>query len=201
MRDRHIAPGIAAAALAALLVGGALVAMAGPATDRLKPEIDKVVVTLESPALKGESKTAERRQALRSITDGVFDWNEMAKRALGRHWAARTPAEQQEFVSLFRDLLERAYVSKIERYAGEPITYVGEVADGDLTTVRTKITTRQNQEVAIDYRMFKDGDRWRVYDVLIESISLVNNYRTQFDGIIKTSSYDELVKRLKARSS
>ena len=201
MRDRHIAPGIAAAALAALLVGGALVAMAGPATDRLKPEIDKVVVTLENPALKGESKTAERRQALRSITDGVFDWNEMAKRALGRHWAARTPAEQQEFVSLFRDLLERAYVSKIERYAGEPITYVGEVADGDLTTVRTKITTRQNQEVAIDYRMFKDGDRWRVYDVLIESISLVNNYRTQFDGIIKTSSYDELVKRLKARSS
>ena len=201
MMDRYIAPGIAAAALAALLVGGALVAMAGPATDRLKPEIDKVVATLENPALKGESKTAERRQALRSITDGVFDWNEMAKRALGRHWAARTPAEQQEFVSLFRDLLERAYVSKIERYAGEPITYVGEVADGDLTTVRTKITTRQNQEVAIDYRMFKDGDRWRVYDVLIESISLVNNYRTQFDGIIKTSSYDELVKRLKARSS
>jgi len=201
MRDRHIASGIAAAALAALLVGGTLVAMAGPATDRLKPEIDKVVATLENPALKGESKTAERRQALRSITDSVFDWNEMAKRALGRHWAARTPAEQQEFVSLFRDLLERAYVSKIERYAGEPITYVGEVADGDLTTVRTKITTRQNQEVAIDYRMFKDGDRWRVYDVLIESISLVNNYRTQFDGIIKTSSYDELVKRLKARSS
>jgi len=201
MRDRHIASGIAAAALAALLVGGALVAMAGPPTDRLKPEIDKVVATLENPALKGESKTAERRQALRSITDSVFDWNEMAKRALGRHWAARTPAEQQEFVSLFRDLLERAYVSKIERYAGEPITYVGEVADGDLTTVRTKITTRQNQEVAIDYRMFKDGDRWRVYDVLIESISLVNNYRTQFDGIIKTSSYDELVKRLKARSS
>ena len=201
MRDRHIASGIAASALAALLVGGALVAMAGPATDRLKPEIDKVVATLENLALKGESKTAERRQALRSITDGVFDWNEMAKRALGRHWAPRTPAEQQEFVSLFRDLLERAYVSKIERYAGEPITYMGEAADGDLTTVRTKITTRQNQEVAIDYRMFKDADRWRVYDVLIAGISLVNNYRTQFDGIIKTSSYDELVRRLKARSS
>jgi phospholipid transport system substrate-binding protein len=200
MRDRHIASGVAAAALA-LLVAGPPVVMAGPATDRLKPEIDKVVATLDNPALKGESKTAERRQTLRGITDGVFDWNEMAKRALGRHWAARTPAEQQEFVGLFRDLLERAYVSKIERYAGEPITYVGEVADGDLTTVRTKITTRQNQEVAIDYRMFKDGDRWRVYDVLIEGISLVNNYRTQFDGIIKTSSYDELVKRLKARSS
>src|SRR5262249_14525505 len=104
MRDRHIASGIAATALA-LLVGGGSVAMAGQATDRLKPEIDKVVTTLENPALKGDGKTAERRQALRTITDGVFDWNEMAKRALGRHWAARTPAEQQEFVGLFRDLL------------------------------------------------------------------------------------------------
>ena len=125
----------------------------------------------------------------------------MAKRALGRHWAGRTPTEQQEFVALFRELLERAYVAKIERYAGEPVAYVGEVADGEVTTVRTKITTRQNQDVPIDYRMFRDGERWRVYDVLIESISLVNNYRTQFDGIIKTSSYEELVKRLKARSS
>jgi phospholipid transport system substrate-binding protein len=201
MRDRQFAAGVTAAALALLVVGIASGVMAGPATDRLKPEIERVVTTLDNPALKGESKAVERRQVLRGITDGVFDWTEMAKRALGRHWAARTPAEQQEFVSLFRDLLERAYVSKIERYAGEPITYVGEVADGDLTTVRTRITTRQNQEVGIDYRMFKDGDRWRVYDVLIEGISLVNNYRTQFDGIIKTSSYDELVKRLKARPS
>jgi phospholipid transport system substrate-binding protein len=201
MRDRHIASRVAAAALALLVAGLAPGAMAGPATDHLKPEIDRVVATLDNPALKGESKAAERRQVLRGITDGVFDWTEMAKRALGRHWAGRTPAEQQEFVSLFRDLLERAYVTKIERYAGEPIAYVGEVADGDLTTVRTRITTRQNQEVAIDYRMFKDGDRWRVYDVLVEGISLVNNYRTQFDGIIKTSSYDELIKRLKARAS
>src|SRR5262245_53463099 len=170
MRDRHIASGIAAAALA-LLVGGGSVAMAGQATDRLKPEIDKVVTTLENPALKGDSKTAERRQALRTITDGVFDWNEMAKRALGRHWAARTPAEQQEFVGLFRDLLERAYVSKIERYAGEPIAYVGESIDADQATVRTRITTKQNQEVPIDYRLGRQGDRWLVYDVLIENIS------------------------------
>ena len=93
-------------------------------------------------------------------------------------------------------LLERAYVGKIERYAGEPVAYLGELADGDVTTVRTKITTRQ-QEILIDYRMYRDGDRWRVYDVLIENISLINNYRTQFDGIIKTSSFEELVKRLR----
>jgi phospholipid transport system substrate-binding protein len=201
MRDRQFAAGVTAAALALLVVGIASGVMAGPATDRLKPEIERVVTTLDNPALKGESKAVERRQVLRGITDGVFDWTEMAKRALGRHWAGRTPAEQQEFVGLFREVLERAYVAKIERYSGEPVAYVGEVADGEVTTVRTKITTRQNQEVPIDYRMFRDGDRWRVYDVLIESISLVNNYRTQFDGIIKTSSYGELVKRLKARTS
>ncbi len=200
MRDRQFVRSVAVT-LTLLVVAIAPGALAGPAMDRLKPEIDRVIATIENPALKGESKTSERRQALRGITDGVFDWTEMAKRALGRHWAGRTPAEQQEFVGLFRELLERAYVAKIERYAGEPIAYVGEAVDGDLTTVRTKITTRQNQEVPIDYRMFRDGDRWRVYDVLIESISLVNNYRTQFDGIIKTSSYEELVKRLKARTS
>ena len=190
-----------AVTLTLLVVGIAPAAFAGPATDHIKPQIDRVIATIEDPALKGNSKVAERRQVLRGITDGVFDWTEMAKRALGRHWAGRTPTEQQEFVALFRDLLERAYVAKIERYAGEPIAFVAEVADGEVTTVRTKITTHQNQEVPIDYRMFREGDRWRVYDVLIESISLVNNYRTQFDGIIKTSSYEELVKRLKARTS
>ncbi len=200
MRDRQFAQRVAVT-LTLLVVGIAPAALAGPATDQIKPQIDRVIATLENPALKGDGKTSERRQVLRGITDGVFDWTEMAKRALGRHWAGRTPTEQQEFVALFRELLERAYVAKIERYAGEPVAYVGEVADGEVTTVRTKITTRQNQEVPIDYRMFRDGERWRVYDVLIESISLVNNYRTQFDGIIKTTSYEELVKRLKARTS
>lgn len=196
MTYRRIA-GAAAALLVLALVPGA---MAGPATDRLKPEIDRVILTLDNPALKGDSKAAERRQAVRTITDGVFDWTEMSRRALARHWAARTPAEQQEFVGLFRDLLERAYVSKIERYSGEVVAFVGESTDGDQATVRTKITTKQNQDVPIDYRMDRQGDRWLIYDVLIENISLVSNYRTQFDGIIKTSSYAELVKKLRART-
>src|SRR5205823_832098 len=113
---------------------------------------------------RGESKAQERRLALRTITDGVFDWTEMARRSLGRHWTGRTPAEQQEFVGLFRDLLERAYLSKIERYSNEPIMYVGESIEGDQAVVRTKIITKQNQEVPIDYRMSRQGDRWLVYD-------------------------------------
>jgi phospholipid transport system substrate-binding protein len=200
MRVRRLAQRVTVM-LTFLALGIVPAVLAGPATDQIKPQIDRFVATLEDPALKGDGQTAERRQRLRAITDGVFDWTEMAKRTLGRHWAGRTAAEQQEFVTLFREVLERAYVAKIERYTGEPITYVGELADGEVTTVRTKITTRQNQEVPIDYRMYRNGDRWRVYDVLIESISLINNYRTQFDGIIKTSSYEELVRRLRARAS
>jgi phospholipid transport system substrate-binding protein len=192
---------VRAAAIGLVVLCLAPVAGAGPATDRLKPEIDRVIATLDNPALRGDGKAQQRREVIRGITDGVFDWTEMSRRALGRHWSGRTPAEQQEFVGLFRDLLERAYISKIERYSGEPIAYVGETVDGDLATVRTRITTRQGQEVPIDYRLARQGDRWLVYDVLIENISLISNYRTQFDGIIRTSSYEELVKKLRARTS
>lgn len=190
-----------AAAVALVVLGLARVAGAGSAGDQLKPEIDRVLATLENPLLKGERKSQERRQAIRSITDGIFDWAEMAKRSLGQHWAGRTEAERQEFVALFRNLIERAYISKIEGYAGEKLAFVGEAVDSDQATVRTKIITRQNQEVPIDYRMNRRGDRWRIYDVNIESISLISNYRTQFDGIIRTSSYEELVRKIKTRTS
>ena len=197
MAYRPLAP---AAAIGLIVLCVAPGAGAGPATDRLKPEIDRVIATLDNPTLRGDDKAQQRRQAIRGITDNVFDWTEMSRRALGKHWAGRTPAEQQEFAGLFRDLLERAYVSKIERYTGEPIAYVGESVDGDQATVRTRITTKQGQDVPIDYRLARQGDNWLVYDVLVENISLINNYRTQFDGIIKTSSYAELVKKLKART-
>ena len=195
---RGVAP---LAAVALLILGPAPDATAGPASEQLKPEIDRVVATLENPALKGERKSQERRQEIRSITDGIFDWTEMARRSLGQHWAGRTEVERREFVTLFRNLLERAYISKIEGYGGEKLAFVGEAVDGDQATVRTKIVTRQNQEVPIDYRMSQQGDRWRIYDVTVEGISLVSNYRTQFDGIIRTSSYEDLVKKIKMRSS
>ncbi|HYB41362.1 MAG TPA: ABC transporter substrate-binding protein [Candidatus Methylomirabilis sp.] len=198
MRDQRVRASVAAVLL---VLGLPVWAAAGPATEALKPEIDRVLVILSNPALKGDDKSQDRRAAIRGVTNEAFDWTEMAKRSLGRHWAGRTPAEQEEFVGLFRDLIERSYISKIEKYAGEPIQYVGDTTDGNLATVRTKIITKQAQELPIDYRMLHAGDRWLVYDVLIEGISLVNNYRTQFDGIIKTSSYDELVKKLKARTS
>jgi len=107
--------------------------------------------------------------------------------------------EREEFIKLFGDLLERSYISKIELYGGEKISYVGESVDGDVATVRSKILAKQGTEVPVDYRMLRRGDRWMVYDVIIEGVSLISNYRTQFNKIIQTSSYQELVKKMKTK--
>jgi phospholipid transport system substrate-binding protein len=144
---------------------------------------------------------AERRAAIRRDADAVFDFTEMARRALGRHWQELNEGQQREFVELFANLLERAYVSKIEKYNGEKIAYIGESIEGDMATVKTQILTKQDTQVPIDYRLLHKGDRWLVYDVLLEGVSLVLNYRTQFDHILQTSSYDELIRRLKANQA
>jgi phospholipid transport system substrate-binding protein len=187
----------------ALLIGllSAWSALAGEPTETLKPAIERVVKTLEDPALKGDAKTEQRRQALREITDSVFDWTEMARRALGRHWEGRSDAEREEFVGLFRGVLERTYVGKIETYSGEKVAFAGDSVDGDTATVRTKLRTKKGQEVPVDYRLLKRDGRWMIYDVIVEGVGLVSNYRTQFNEIIRTSSYQELVKRLKSRTS
>jgi len=187
----------------ALLVVAALPAardaVAGPPTDQLKAHIDNVVKTLEDPAFKGEAKTPERRHRVRMIANDIFDWGETAKRALARHWQPLTEAQRAEFVKLFGDLLERSYISKIELYGGEKIQYVGESIDGNIASVRTKLITKQGTEVPIEYRMLRQGNRWVVYDVVIENVSLISNYRTQFNRIIQTSSYQELVKKMKTK--
>jgi phospholipid transport system substrate-binding protein len=173
---------------------------AGPGpTEQLRGAIDRVLRVLEDPALKGEARVADRRRALRQIADEIFDFDEMARRAMGQHWRSLTAAQRTEFVQVFSDLLERAYTSKIERYGGEKIQYPGERVEGDLATVSTRIVTKNGTEVPVDYRTLKRGDRWRVYDVSIEGVSLVANYRTQFNSIIRTSSYEELLKKMRSR--
>jgi phospholipid transport system substrate-binding protein len=174
---------------------------AGQAQDQLKGAIDRVVSTLENPALKGEGKAMDRRHAVRKIADEIFDFNEIARRSLGRYWQPLTEPQRTEFVGLFADLLERSYISKIELYGGEKIIYSGERVEGDLATVSTKIITKNGTEVPVDYRLFKKGDRWMIYDVNIEGISLVSNYRTQFNKIIQTNGYNALVERMKTKQN
>ncbi|HSF06256.1 MAG TPA: ABC transporter substrate-binding protein [Methylomirabilota bacterium] len=183
----------------ALAVALAPPALAGAPTEQLRLQVDRVIKTLEDPQLKHESKTVERRRSVRRIANEIFDFGETAKRSLGRHWQARTPAEREEFVQLFADLLERSYISKIELFNGERVTYIGETIDGDIATVRTRLVTKQATEIPVDYRMRKRDERWLVYDVIIEGVSLVANYRTQFNKIIQTSSYPDLIKKMKGK--
>ncbi len=181
------------------LLPAAREARAGLPTDQLKGAIDRVVKTLEDPAYTGPEKAMERRRAVRKIANDIFDFGEIARRSLARHWQPLTDKQREEFVMLFADLLERSYISKIELYGGEKILYTNEHVDGDQATVATRIITRNGTEVPIDYRLQKRADRWLVYDVNIEGVSLVSNYRTQFNKIIQTASYHDLVQKMRTK--
>jgi phospholipid transport system substrate-binding protein len=182
-----------------LLLLGAPCAWAGAPTDQLKTQIDRAIKVLDDLAGKKDTKVQERRTAVRKIANEIFDFGETAKRSLARHWTPLTPAEREEFVRLFADLLERSYISRIELYGGEKIAYVGETIDGDQAVVRTRLVTKQGTEIPVEYRMHLRDGKWLVYDVVIEGVSLIANYRTQFNKIIQTSSYAELVKKMKSR--
>jgi phospholipid transport system substrate-binding protein len=176
-------------------------ASAGEPTEVIRQTTDQVLKILEDPTLQGPEKQAERQDRLHKISAQMFDWQEMARRALAVHWRERTPQQQQEFVGLFRDLVERTYMNRLETATQEKqdIQYVGEQMEGSRAVVKTNVVTRRNQQVPIEYRLQKTDGRWRIYDVLVEGISLVNNYRSQFNQIISSSSYDALVQKMKAR--
>ena len=170
---------------------------AGIPTNQVKDTVDRVIDILKSKDLMRPEKKEQRRAAIRKIVGELFDFDEMSKRTLALHWQRRTQAERREFVSLFSDLLERSYINKIETYTDEKIIYTDESIDREYSVVKSKIITKRNVEVPIDYKLLKEGNEWKVYDVVIEGVSLVNNYRTQFNKIIRSESYEELVKRLK----
>jgi phospholipid transport system substrate-binding protein len=181
----------AAAGLVALAV--AVPAWAGAPTEQVRQYTDQVRRILDDPALR----SADKRVAVRKVAIDIFDVNETARRALGPHWQSRTANERNEFVQLFADLLERTYISKIDLYRGERLQYTSEVVDGEFATVRAKVITNKGLEVPVEARMLKRGDQWLIYDIAIENVSLISNYRTQFDRIIRTASYGELVRKLK----
>jgi len=184
-----------------LLVASCSSAHAGAPTDQLKVAVDQIILILEDPGLKTDAKRDERRAAIRREAEKVFDLKETSKRALGTHWQRLGDKDREEFAALFADLLERSYIAKIERYNKEKTIYAGDAVDGDLAVVKTRFVMKSGHEVPVDYRMHRRGDRWLVYDVIVEGISLVGNYRTQFNKILQTSSYDELVARLKERQN
>ena len=194
-------------ALAAwMLVATAVAAPAASPRELVEGAVNRVVLAIERADMRSDSPTTqrlalqERRQEVRRVAAELFDLDEIARRALSRHWTARSPEEQAEFVRLFTDLLERTYLGRIESYSGEKIVYLGESVDGPFATVRSKVVTRRRTETPLDYRLhFRDG-RWKVYDVLIDHVSFVATYRSEFSRILQKESYPALVDRLRKQS-
>jgi phospholipid transport system substrate-binding protein len=185
--------------ISALVLASVSFAQAG-ATAQVKGTIDKVLEILRDPALKAPDKAAVRRKKLKEAIYPRFDFSEMAKRSLGPHWRNRTPREREEFVGLFADLLEQSYYKKLESYTDEEILYTKEQVEDKFGLVVTKIVSqKENIEIPIEYKLLRQDGQWLVYDVVIESVSMVSNYRSQFNRIIETSSYAELVKRMRVK--
>jgi phospholipid transport system substrate-binding protein len=175
-------------------------AWAGQPADQLFASIDRVLKVLDDPELKQPAKAEERRQAIRRFASEVFDFEEVARRSLARHWGARTLSEREEFVQLLRELLERSFIGKLDHYNGEKVAVLSEAIDGDEAMVKTQVVTREGADaIPVDYRMVRRGDRWRTCDVVIGGVSLVQNYRAQFDKIIQRTSYAQLVKQVREK--
>ena len=201
MTPRLMTPRRALTLAAALLVAVSLQprAWAGEPAEQLLAGIDRVLQVLDDPAMKPEAKAAERRAAIRRIASDIFDIEEISRRTLGRHWQVLTEVERAEFVQAFGDLLKRSYFMKIDGQSVEKIALVGEAIDDDQAIVRTTIKTRQGTEIPVDYHMTRRGDRWRAYDVAIAGVSLVANYRSQFERVIQRTSYQHLVKQVREK--
>jgi phospholipid transport system substrate-binding protein len=173
---------------------------AGEALDLVRTSVEKAIRILKDPQLQSPEKKNERIDRLREALNPIFDYDEMAKRSLGVHWRRRTPAEQEAFVKVFRDFLERIYSDKIDFYGGEKVLFGREIIDGDFAQVESTLVKPKGEEIAVAYKLRRTNGKWRVYDAVVENISIVNNYRSQFDRVISSSSYEELVKRLQEKA-
>jgi phospholipid transport system substrate-binding protein len=160
--------------------------------------VQKVSASQSGPAAKALS-AAERRADIRKITDTLFDFKDMSERSLGSAWTQASPAQQQEFVRLFSTLIASAYLSRIEQFAGEPFTYVGEKIDGNEASVLSRVVTSKGSELGLDYRMYRADGRWAVYDIYVDGISLVSSYKAQFNRVIQRGSFAELLKQLRQK--
>jgi len=173
-------------------------AWAGAPTDQLRDGVDRVYKILRDPEMAGDTNATQRRKAILTAAGTIFDFGEMAKRSLGQHWAARTPAERSQFVALFTDLMQHSYISKVDQHGGAKMIYRGETVDGERAAVQTAIPLSNGSQMPLEYRMYNNNARWQVYDLSIDGISLLSNYRAQFNKVIRLDSYDTLVAKLKS---
>jgi phospholipid transport system substrate-binding protein len=187
--------------LLAMLFFVALPVHAGAPTDEIRTAVDRGVQILKSAKLDTSKDRAPVIAQLREIVYPRFDFEEMAKRSLGSHWRRLSPQQQKEFVTAFTELLETTYADKIDLYEGQRVEYVGETIDNTYAEVNTRVIGKGGESYSVDYRLHQIGGKWRIYDVIAENISLVNNYRSQFNRVVVNSSVEELIKRIKQKSN
>lgn len=193
---------LASGAICALALFGwvsALPAVAGGPTEAMKMTIDEVLGIIQDKELKQAPRAEERRKRLEQAVENRFDYQEMSRRALGAPWSTLEDKDKQEFVALFKTLLANSYADKVETYSGEGVQYLNERTEKDYAEVRTKMLTGKT-EIPLDYRLFNKGVEWRVYDVVVDGVSLVSNYRGQFSKILRSSTFPDLLEQLRKKS-
>ena len=199
MRSVWIFAGVGTALSLGLGWGAAPAMAGGAATEAIRGTINEVIRILDDQGMKKPERAQERRKLLEKVVGGRFSYEEMAKRTLAAQWRKLDEKQQREFVDLFKRLLTNSYADKVEGYSGEQVHYINERTEGDYAEVRTRAESGK-VEIPLDYRMLNKDGEWRVYDVVIDGVSLVSNYRGQFAKIIRTSGYDDLVKQLREKS-
>lgn len=183
----------------AVVVAQSSVAWAATATESVKRTIDQVLHILQDKEMKKADKTEERRRLIEKTIGDRFGWEEMTKRTLGTQWAKMDDKQRQEFVDMFRTLLTNTYIGRIEGYSGEQIHYVNERLQDGFAEVRTRVSSGKT-EFPMDYRLLNKSGDWHVYDIVLDGVSLVANYRGQFNKILHSSGYDDLVEKLRTKS-
>ena len=195
----HLYLRAAAVALAVVAVLGSP-AWAGAPADALRDHIDRIFALLDDPALKGADHVASQHRALRALTVKAVDFQEAARRSLGLHWDARTPDERAYFVQLFTDLIDHAYLTRLA-HDGERLAYDDETTTGNDAVVPARALAKNGDATPVVFSLLQSADgQWRIYDVSFEGMSLVGNYRAQFNKIIRATSFDELMTRLEAKT-
>jgi phospholipid transport system substrate-binding protein len=189
-----------AISLTAIALGAAVFAHAGEPLEVVKSAVERSIGVLQDPKLKPPDKKKERIEHLKEILNPTFDYEEMAKRTLGPHWRRRTPAEQEEFTRLFRAFLEKVYSDRVDLYDSERVVFGREIIDQDYAEVEAKVINTKGETSPVIYRLKRTDGKWKIYDAVVENLSIVNNYRSQFDRVISKSSFEELKRLLKEKA-
>ena len=174
--------------------------LAGEATDRVRGELNRITAIVRDPTLQGAAKEDERKARVKELIWQWFDVKEMARRSLAGHWAKRSEEERKDFAELFGDLFVESYTRLVVDHLGDQrVIYLPESVDGGVATVQTKFLSKRDEPSFVDFAMFRRDGIWAAYDVVIDEVSIVKTYRTQFNKIIQAQSYEALVKKMRIK--